>query len=351
MKRYSIVMLAGILGILTGLSACTNQDPPMAPIDTDSEYIFIYNGASSYQYWRYSVPTQVVDTFTLSVYPATFLAVTPDEKTLLVPQFDQLSVVSCDSLVVLEHVPYGARRGVAVSGDGSLVAVHDRYVTRLVRSTDWSVVRLDSIISGRGTFSSDGQSYYCTGARSGEPQAVQIIPTDPGQPVASRELAGLTPDRILLSPDNARWYLYDHAAATLGVVAIYDPGQDSVLATFELPSAFGDIVLSPDGDRLYASAPGSGSWHPPVPGSDKIYEFDTGSRTLTREIDLTALPTDSSGIGPTDIGSIALCNNGRRLVGSSSWNASYLLDLDLHSLTATQLFDFGRTGALYYMSD
>lgn len=333
--------------IMTGCS----DDPPIGPVESAPDYVFLFNGASTDQYWRYEATTTAIDTFTLNIYPSTFMAVTPDQKLLLVPQHDEFAVVSCDSLVMLERLPYSAHNGLAVSPDGRLAAIHGRDVVRLFRTADWTIVRTDSIVSGRGMFSDDSQAYFCTGARAGETQAVHIILVDPLHPTARKTIGSMSPDRIVVGPAESRWYVYDVLTPSHAVIAVFDVTLDSVLTVFDLPSYGGDMVLSRDGTRLWATAPGSIFVYPPVSASDRIFEFDTQLLTLAREIDLTTLPTDSTGVGPTDIGSITVSDAGTRLIGCSSWNTSYLVDLDLTSLSAHSLIDFGRTGAPNYMSD
>ena len=223
----------------------TKPKPPSGPKDYP---VYFYNEWDSILF-AFHPTTRELDSLVID-FPDHDRGVTvsADGRLLYFSQDEAVSVVTTDSLHLVEELPYGGPA--AISPDDGLLAImgQDFYI---LRTTDWSVVFSDTARLHYGVFSSDSRIFYVGRVDDGEffNCITWLRPLDLNPLLGCYAVPGI-PLKILPMSHDSRLLAY-----LLHRFVVYDTLLDSILFEADIWPGQGSLAMTPDGQFAFFSNP------------------------------------------------------------------------------------------------
>jgi len=135
---------------------------PTKPKPSDDYPVYFADPEGGTQLFAFYPASRRIDSVIVHYDAHEGLTVSADGSLLYLAGRGEIRVVRTDSFSLVTTLPYEPDGPVAVSPDGELIAVCGDDL-HILRTSDYSVVYLDTTFVGTGRFSSDSKVFYCPG--------------------------------------------------------------------------------------------------------------------------------------------------------------------------------------------
>jgi len=341
-KHYIRAGLTAIVVLLAGFLACEDKgfnpalpvDYPVYFVDTERPVIFSY------------VPA----TGKLDSMPAPFLVkglkVTPDGKELYVSDSDSTIIID---IATEQRVLSGPKMNISFSQDGSLYAINGKPI-QVLRSSDDSVVFSDTSTVYGVHFSNDNKRIYgITNGSSGSSTSAYMANLQGDPNIRRKTFFGSISEIIPSTIDSIVFVLHSVGWG----FEVYSFETDSTIFTHTAVPGWGEIAMTPDGKRVFITAPGqSPQGIDPLP-SNTITVFDVGPNMIQADIptSFSVMTDTSSVIQDFAVGQIAVTADGKWLVGLGSFPiGGVVITIDISTLSIKETVVLGTGRQLFRLT-
>lgn len=228
-----------------------------------------------------------------------------------------------DSLNLVTILPYGLVS--AVSLDGEYVCAHGSDGLRILRTTDYSVVYHDTILTRHAWFSADSRTLTAV-----SDYILQVTFTDTDTAVERRSSDLFDPRvvmQIVPTPDGTKWLIYaTYPAFWTYVFHVYDVALDSIVFSELQSPGGGTISITPDGRYAFYGNPGTMSPGPPRDTSFTV--FDIEANAIDRVVPIQRRINGIEIEYPYLVGDMVVTPDGRWLVMNDKGPGIVLYDIE-----------------------
>ncbi len=317
-----------------------NNDDPIQPQDYP---VYFADGSRAGWYFEYHPLTNSIDSFQLSFTAASSndIESSADGSDLFIRGENSVAVVDLDSHVVVTELPYTG--GIVASPDNRYVAITGEDLWILNRD-DFSVFFHDTLTVGSGSFSRDGQRFYCISA-SITPGLTYVITFNlaNGFTTDTSLVTDYAISRFVPNPSERYLYLYLRTGQCDRAFAVYDTDVDSIVHFHEFTPGQGDLTVTLDGRYVFYSNPGRmiGFGECPIgPWGFHIYDAQSTQATLFSTVGIVTGEQSDGFL----VGEFALTPDGRWLVAGAAEGGNVLLAVDLMEMETRHFiqFEWGR---------
>lgn len=332
--RIAQGVVAVVVAVAIGVAClwqfgCEDKPTEPKPSEPKDYPVYLYSSFNS-TLWVFHPSTQEFDSTIIPFGDVIRdVTVSADGDLLYFSQGDRVFVYTADSLRFVTELPYGARRGTAVSPDGYLLAImgDDSYI---LRTTDWSVVFSDTLRLHDGVFSSDSRTFYA-GDIDDVSSFCWVKPLEQNPRLQRKAIDGNL-GQVVPTPreDRLILYLYRHFSS-------YDMVGDSILFDAFVWPGVGQLAMTLNGRYAFFGNPSSQHMER---GTTDLFVFDVYANSICDTIHIEDL-LDSLGIYSPGVGQMVVTPDNRWLVAveASGWT-SLLILYDLSRREAVYLCDF-----------
>ena len=342
-RRYCGAFTAVVVCVMW-IGGCSELPSNPSPKVSGEYVVYFCNTTGNRMLYSYNPYSQVMDSVALNYQLTGYeyfrgVTVSPDGSLLYMPIQSRSLVVVFDigSLNVVTELPYKTGSPVAISPDGSRMAIFGKDLW-ILDTDDYSVVFHDTADIYKGVFSANSQRLYAVALGFMPPEAQMLYVLDMSGAEASAETRILSAGplhSVVPTQDESKLLLY----AYFGRFVIYDPARDSILFEHFMLGGPGQIVLDADERSAFYGSPGTVL--PPDPGSSAFAVIDVTANGLDEVID-TRFVIDAQTPEWFEVGSMVVTPDGRYLVMLDAPWANELLLFDIENRTFVDYIDFGR---------
>jgi hypothetical protein len=333
----SQVMLSVLVTALVVFSAvlysCSRDDPPTGPGPVKDYPVYFIDGDDLNRLCRYYPVENRLDTVVLPFEIRWDYELSPDGDMLYVCALDNVYIVALsDTPHVVDYIAKRCAGGVAISNDGSLLALSGDNL-EIVRTSDHSLVFSDTNRTSQGVFSHDDKTFYAVGRVDVEgydpyPALYRVSLTDTTDirktafldnpyPRGPRQIVPFRDDRMLAVYFES-WYV-GHS------FEIYDQTEGDVVFSDIFLPGYGSITLDPIGRYAYYTNPGriiEGATPP-----SEFYRFNVELMTRDKTISTSGAFEDPAFYW-WPVGDVVATPDGRWLI-LTHWSYDELVVYDL----------------------
>jgi len=337
MQRFCGIVLSLLAAIVYALIISCGDDNPSGPGMPEDYAIYFDDGAHEGWFYEFRPLTMTLDSFFLAIRPRARFTVSANGKLLFVGTEDALSVVDLRSRSVINELPYiGAT---TVSRDNRFLAVmgNGLYILNLA---DYSVLYSDTISSGHGAFSRDGNHFYCARYnRETDSSSVFVVDVRRHKARSYPVPSGPFLNDVIPSADESRLFLTYQAGSCASIFMVYDFKHDSIIYADFLTPGNGRMLLTPDGKKVFYTNPGPqfDIGCPRAPSEIYVFDVATNTRGSISTLYLAPPPLDVY----LPMGELAVTPDNVRLVTSHPGGFEFLLVLDINTMTFTECYNTG----------
>ncbi|MBI5267537.1 MAG: hypothetical protein HY851_09930 [candidate division Zixibacteria bacterium] len=273
-------------------------------------YFYDNRGAAEKPYFRYRYPADSLDSFALPI-AAGELDVSIDGGKLYVRNRTGgfVKIYSTKTLNEVGQLPWGR---IALSPDNRLVAISGEDLW-IYRTSDYSAVFHDTDAVGGGRFTRDGRRYWDKGGDYLYRVDLTSRYKVRRYPVTRSPIGE---NQVAFTADERSFFFLNGVADYVDIFRHYDLSADSVLFSDLVVPGQGDLVVSPDGQRVYYSSPGSLISYP------RSYSYCVYTAEA-RDRDSVVLGYDCWGsVYLFDPYQLSVTSDGRFLFGLSLWGGT-----------------------------
>lgn len=309
-NRYLLISVSALL------IAVSCEDSPTDP-GSSSEYVVYFNAGTMGKYYpRWHPSTGLVDSVVFPAGSGSAMAISPGGSPIFLGNFTYLAVVSADSLELITRLPYNTNyQGIAISSDRRYVAVAGDSGLYILSGANYAELYHYPGTFFYATFSRDGSTIYCISDDSANGVCRTSITSRGFQSeILPKPDSGFL-YRLIVSPDQATWYLMLKLGTYTSRLVVYDVEADSIKYSEDLVPGSGDLAMSPNGRYVFFSNPGT-ILNPP-PQNTRLSVFDVREnqviKTFALEDYVDEDPPHAIVIGPlavTPDGEYLVCLSG-----------------------------------------
>ncbi|HWR81829.1 MAG TPA: hypothetical protein VN285_00850 [Candidatus Deferrimicrobium sp.] len=331
-KTIGLTVVAAAAMILW-LTTC-DDDGPTKPVPV-KDYVFYMNDGGYFdRYYRYFSGAAKVDSLTIPYGSGRGLAVSADGTRLYLGDGAKTTVVSTDSFKLMTTINYYNGGGVAVSPDNRLVAIQGKDGLYILNTSDYSLLFHDTTQVARGVFTPDSRMFYCLGG--GGVYSVDL--SDQLFPVGKKPYPYPVIWKIVPSHDEDKWFLLVYYGSCASSFEVYDVSLDSIIFRDSLfHNGYGDMVLSPDGQLLFYTMPGTIM----ICGSDppaRLTVFDVDKNEISKRILIPGHLPGSYLLAQN----LALTPDGRRLLTDGAAGHGQFVVIDVATMKVVESYYLGN---------
>jgi len=342
-----VLLVFAVMLLVMCLAGCKGN--PSKPEPDDKQYLVYFYRNCDYEdgycnespiLLAYNPYTDVLDTFPLPVAPSGDLGIAPDGSVLYMPTESAVAVVDAKTQAVVTELPYPEVHYVAVSGDGSMIALMSDSLT-ILKTSDYSLVYRDTVEVGLGSFSDDCGRFYYAG-REDIYMAACIVTLDSSLEKTCRLITGSTHAEYVWqfepSKDETKWFNYSEIGFERWVFGVIDLSLDTSIFVHLLIPGLGEFEVTPDERYIFYTNPGGmiGSLPPPF----QIYVYDVMENRLADSIGTLRVENDSV-IEYLTGGDIAITPDGKWLVALTRYGGRAIIVVDVTTREFVRYVDVG----------
>ncbi|MEW6051815.1 MAG: hypothetical protein AB1644_12250 [Candidatus Zixiibacteriota bacterium] len=300
-------------------------DPPPEPVD----YVaYITDEFDTRHVYGYHVESGLIDTIWTGADARWGIYVSPDGKRLYLASDAGVSVFDLGLDMVVHTIESHGTRGAALSPDGQFLAVCASDF-QIVRTVDFSVAYSDTFELSAGSFTDDGRAFF---GASGSVSGVYCVSFDGEDTViaAVPTAAGLLKE-VTRSCGDSLFYLNLTTGSFSSQLIALDPDTDSALYVEDVVPGHGDLQMTPTGDMLFYTSPGTALFGPPTPRA--FFVLDVPNLTRVATVSTTGLINQNGDtVRYFNPSSLAITPDGRRLVVISGLTNAHFLVFDVATM-------------------
>lgn len=328
--QEGILIAVAIILSLSFISGC--DDKPTKPVAAKDYVVYFGDSGNDTMLYGYHPATGLVDSIVLprQLIPTLIFDISSDGRLLYLPTANSIMVFDLINRTVVSEHPIELGGEVAVSPDGRHLAlmrgsgpVKKFFIFSLA---DFSVVYLDTIYTGNGVFSDDGNEFYCYAEDSDGWMYVYIVDLANSFRVTRKYFSGAV-IHMLPNMDMSRWFIMMRISDDISQFLVYDVARDSIMFARLLIPGAGEIELTPDNRFVVITQPGTMFNEVPDVDYFTIYSVERNA------IDQLVTPWEYPNPLFDEIGQIELTPDGRWLVGLPGYITGELFAYDMTSRT------------------
>ncbi len=333
-----ILVVVMIFGCAIYLYGCDSTKPTEPPPPEPREYLaYFFDHDDPRKFYSLNPQNGQLDTLPINVVPNSRMATSPDGKLLYVTASSSVAVVNLKTYETVAELPYGGIHDVVLSADGRWVAVFGDGV-RILRTTDYSEVFVDTISSGSGSFSVDGDRFYYSPKLDGRYSA-RVVEVETGIELHSKLFSYgtryLNLWRIKPSEDESRWFMYMWIGTYDFAFAVYDHTQDSIVFIDRITPGQGNMEITSDDKYAFYTSPGGPMFTSPP--AYCIYVYDIASMSL--DSISTVFYPDSTQPEYHVANDLCLTPDGKYLVGMERTGFDQAMIINIDSLQIERIVE------------
>lgn len=260
-SRKIAIVLVFLLAVLSYVGC--SSDPPNKTENGRKDYV-VYGWSNNRREncVTYHTATGKVDSFAIPITSMSGMTISPDGSKLYLSRLRGISVLDVATREIISEIPHGSELPVLFSPDGSVIAIQWPGLY-LLRCSDDSVIHHSTGRSWSATFSRDSKLFY---HQYGD--TLICVRTDNGSVLWQRSVRFDPYGTMVISRDDGTLYDYSWYG---GHLRGYDIAGDSMLP--EAPVGYGvsNMVISPNGSRIYLTSGGDMD-SPPAPFTFAVYD-------------------------------------------------------------------------------
>ncbi len=327
------------VAVAVWLAGC-DDDFVVPPVGPEPAHLYFFEGSYNDQIFLFDPVALSLDSFILPVLARWDIRVSPDEKTLYVPNDEGLHVIDLASRQMTQTLPFLGFWRVAVSPDGAFLAVLGDSLL-VVRTSDYSIIYSDTnsaVWWDQGRFSRDSKHFFCAKLYYSPPgpraygSAFHLDLRKRPYRTSERERPEGAVRMVVPSPRLDRWLLIIGG----GRFAVLDTLGDSLIYDETLPGPAGAVVVTPDGRRVVYSYPGN-LGYPTQAHSFRIYDLCSNQRVM--EVETWFVRSDST-VDFFQPSSIVFTSDGDHMYCTGFLNETGFLIFDARTFEQVSQFDF-----------
>jgi DNA-binding beta-propeller fold protein YncE len=344
----NIVRLALSIGLLVtvGFGGCGDKGPT-GPSESKIYYLYGIDNLNGRRVLRLDPYLGVLDTLADSLPKLNRIDMSADGKLLYVPYTDSLLVYSAITGEHVEALTYPCAQ-VASSPDGKLLALlgwQHRGLTILGSIHHNLLYSNDSAKVVAGVFTRDSKNLYCIEDILPKRRVMHVRMCD-SITLESRLIQSMPGalTQVMPSYDGKLWFLYSTLSYSESSFGVYDAVGDTLIYLMSIVPGGGSIVVSPNGNRVFFTNPGSLLDGPPAPSAFYSYLPEANA---VREISTRGFATDSIQGDYLPVGPIAISPDGRFLVVARSLTGTDVLVFDLAEQDMARYYFFDYRASFF----
>jgi hypothetical protein len=304
---------AGIPGLLlflllAGLCLVTCKEAPVCPKDEEpivKDYrAYFWDGINQKTLYWYHTGLGEFDSVTIQWEITANPTVSSDGSLIYIPSGDTIKVLNTKSFSTVGEIALSAEEPVIVSPDGQYIAVLGDS-TWIVRTSDYSVIHVDTALAFQGSFSSDSRTLYTSHFN-----LRRISFSDSNHIVSELINDDLSVRQAKPTIDDSELLIYYRVGTFEWAFGIFDLSLN-MLVSYDLQQpGNGTFAMTPDGSRAYYGSPGDLSY----PGNSLLTEYDIDASRVIKRINMKGLIEEFEPY-ETPVGEIAVSPDGLWLLG------------------------------------
>ena len=295
----------------------------------------------------YNPYADVLDTIPLPLAPSGDLGISPDGEYLYVSTGASVAVMYLKTRQILRQLLYPDIHYIAVSGDGTMIALMGDSL-EILRTEDYSLVYRDPVPVAKGTFSENCQRFYYAG-REGVYNAACIVSLDSSLEKTCRLITSPTHTenvwQFAPSKDETKWFTYSQIGSETWLFGVIDLPTDFSIFLHVLVPGQGEFEVTPDEQYIFYTNPGGmfAEWPPPF----QVYVYEVAQNRLADSIGTLWVENDSI-IEFLTGGDLAITPDGKWLIALSRYGGRAIIVIDAATLEVVRYVDLG--GSPYLLS-
>lgn len=323
--------------MVVSLCICCN-DKPTEPQPPKDYPVYFLDGVDQSVLFRYWPKSSSLDSVVLPFEIRWDYELSPDGRLLYACGWDSLFVVSLtDSMEVLHIIPGRYRGGVAVSSDGSMLALSGPDL-EILRMDDYSLVFRDSDETAQGVFSDDGREFYAV--TSYQLYCANLTDTTDIERISFLDsVPRRVPTHVQPCPDGRNLLIYFRLSDFEHSLDVYDMEGDSTYHSVTLVPGAGTIVRDPGATYAYYTNAGTLAAGPLPPS--EFYRFDLTTLSTDRTISTVGACEDSA-FNWWPVSEVSVAPDGSWLVASHFGGFDEIVVYNLRQSTFTGFLRLNR---------
>ncbi|MFH1688476.1 MAG: hypothetical protein ABIE70_13270 [bacterium] len=330
-----LIISLPVTALLLYVPACNDKPTQPPPPEPEEDYrVWFINVANSHMVYTYQPSLGDIDSTEIP-WSIGGLTASADGSKLYISGEQSVTVIDSDSHELVAELPYDPRRSVAVSPDGRYVAIPGDSLW-ILRTSDYTLVYLDTLETGAGRFSADSRHYYTVASH-----VRKYGPLDGSIQVTTKIFDQTAITQVIPTPDEAKWLMYARLSPMYTwAFIVYEPASDSVIFMEILQPGAGYVAMTPDGHYAFYGNPGTISFGPSPTMDFRV--FDVQSNAIDCIVS-TEVVVDSMPVEWFAVGEMVVTPDGKWLVAMDT-PAGPPHQLLAYDLTGAKFMDYRSFG-------
>lgn len=337
----SVWIVVGLTISLFSIGCDKGTEPKTQVLTKDYRVFFAEPGSGPlYKLFTFHPTTRHIDSADIPWDPTGDLTVSADGSRLYVSNRNSIAVVDAHTLAKISELPYKTPYPLQMSVDNRFIAIVGERLL-ILNANDFSVAFQDTVKCEAGSFSEDGNRFYCVVGWNTGPGKVYVVDlAQPGFPITLKSFAAGGVLQIVPSHNESLWFLYINKGYGVSSFEVFDYYADSILFWDDFSPGLGFLVLQPNEKSIFYTNPGSFNMDIELPFNFKRFDVDElaiGENYVDSAL-FTVRMTDGNDyrFPPNEL---AVTPDNRWLVlfgGNSPGRVIYLFDIERDSLVYRQ---------------